>query len=1315
MRKKLLLSTILSVVACTVISMVGAIGINAAEASAQSTASVTDKTIMWGTSGIQDPTKTTYADNAGYYSISPNSYIYFGMNGNTPIVWRVLDADKTNDSTTAGIFMLSEYLFDGNVAFNKGNTGNTGNVYQGSEAQDWCIDFANEQNNFNSAEQSVMLGITKEDTAGSLQGINYGASSLTSTDKVFFISVKELQAYVGNRSGYFDANTADGAAQAWWLRSPSSAASNVAVIINSEGEIKGFNVKDTYYARPAVNIDRNSVLFSTAASMGRAPQSLEPEGGTWSLVSDYSGNEWRLVLLDDTRTISVNETAVFAEKSGTVYIDYTVTGVNQTNNEFVSAIIEDKSGNPLYYVNLARSSAMGTAVLTLPSDMAAGNYKIKMFSEQLNGEKTSGLASNFATVELTVAENGHSHSYYYNATEDKITEGCSCGHYAYAQLVAPKGALVYDGATAFDATVSYGGDAWQGGVPALSYTNKLTAVANTKEAGRYIATLTYTALNYDYTVSVDYTVEKAVRNVPDGVLGIATSFYDTTDGKITGVSPEMEYSADGTTWLPISGTEITGLISGTYMVRYPATDNYYASSAVLIGVGKGGDYIPSLEFANDFDLNKTYDNIAVSIDTSDYTYVGDGQVTVIWYKDNGGEKGDVLSAPPTNAGAYWIGISASGGDKYSAVSEITRKIVISPKDISGAEITLDGELTYNGKSQEQKVASVVVDGLKATFDVSGNVQTNVGTADYMLTVTGNGNFTGTATKSWNIAKASQAVPVGVVGVMTSYIDTNDGKITGVTPEMEYKLSTAESWTAVVGTEIVDLASGIYYVRYAETNNCNVSEYITVKINNGGKLIPAFEITGDLNKTYDNTAVSVSTSDYIYNGDGQVTVIWYKDNGGEKGEVLSAPPTNAGTYWIGISASEGALYNSTMEVAKAFVIEKAPISKPQGDTRVFIYNGREQCYTVADSSLYTVSGASRTNAGSQAVTVALVDTDNYEWDDHTAASLVFTFTIEKANAEITVDTTDIVKTYGDKWELPSASADYGTVVCDKTVEALVNAGTYTVTYTVAGTENYNGDTKTVNVKINKATFDMTSVTFTDKTVKYNGESHSIVLDGALPTGVEVTYANNGNTDVGVYEITASFSYDEVNYNAISPMVAVLTINRAELSGKIEDEAEDAVVTITSENGFSHNAELIVAEMTIDSTDISGALLKNETAVTGYSFKMMANGVAIQPNGGISVKLLIPDELRGKEFRIISNNNREYGEVTHTVEDGYAIFSTDKLNEIIFAVEETPSVVASEENAFPWWIIVIIAAPICVVGATFGIVFGRKKLTKSKTEE
>ena len=127
-------------------------------------ASYSGRSIRLGTSGISDPTEVIDPNDSNKKSYSPNSYIYFGVNSldnNKPIKWRVLDANKANDGTTNGMFLLSEYLLDSSIPFNSDK--NKGNVYQGSDAQKWCTSFAANTNNFSDLEKSAMLGVTKND------------------------------------------------------------------------------------------------------------------------------------------------------------------------------------------------------------------------------------------------------------------------------------------------------------------------------------------------------------------------------------------------------------------------------------------------------------------------------------------------------------------------------------------------------------------------------------------------------------------------------------------------------------------------------------------------------------------------------------------------------------------------------------------------------------------------------------------------------------------------------------------------------------------------------------------------------------------------------------------------------------------------------------------------------------------------------------------------------------------------------------------------------------------------------------------------
>lgn len=127
-------------------------------------ASYSGRSIRLGISGISSPIEVIDPNDSNKKSYSPNSYIYFGVNSldnNRPIKWRVLDADKANDGTANGMFLLSEYLLDSFIPFNSGI--NKGNVYQGSDAQNWCTTFAANTNNFSDLEKNAMLGVTKND------------------------------------------------------------------------------------------------------------------------------------------------------------------------------------------------------------------------------------------------------------------------------------------------------------------------------------------------------------------------------------------------------------------------------------------------------------------------------------------------------------------------------------------------------------------------------------------------------------------------------------------------------------------------------------------------------------------------------------------------------------------------------------------------------------------------------------------------------------------------------------------------------------------------------------------------------------------------------------------------------------------------------------------------------------------------------------------------------------------------------------------------------------------------------------------------
>ncbi len=359
-----------------------------------------NRAIQLYTIGISDPTKNTTTD--GNY-FTPNSYIYFGVNSensNTPIKWRVLDADKTNDGKKSGMFLLSEYLLASGVCFDSDYNNENGNVYQGSDAQTWCSNFVSNTSNFSTAEQAVMLGIAKTDSAeGNLYSLLWGESSLATNDKLFFLSARELADYVGNYNGAPGLLATDTAqsAKIWWLRSPFNGIGRIAGTVSFDGSVSRDYADYVWAARPAFNLNPDSVIFISAAEGGKSASGMD---NGLTTIPDYDSNEWKLTLEDKGRKFAVEETAVTGVSGDTVTLTYSDATIG--TNEYISAMLTDNSGVTHYGRVLQPTSASGTVDITVPSGLSDGTYTLKVFSEQYNGDKLTDYASAFQNITLTV-------------------------------------------------------------------------------------------------------------------------------------------------------------------------------------------------------------------------------------------------------------------------------------------------------------------------------------------------------------------------------------------------------------------------------------------------------------------------------------------------------------------------------------------------------------------------------------------------------------------------------------------------------------------------------------------------------------------------------------------------------------------------------------------------------------------------------------------------------------------------------------------------------------------------------------------------
>ena len=341
----------------------------------------------WGSAAIQLGTDaiSVLSKNVNT-AIAPT--VYFGQNHeNNPAAWRVIGYDGNGVTSAQGDITL---LAAGNMGVVKFADTIANNKYAPSNLKT-AIDALAEKltTDENAAVKKRTLA------SGGYDGENTDCVAGAQVDNAVFwpLSTAEASA-VNNDLRIADKKYPDWASSYWWLRSPGTSAYVVAVV-KSNGSVSctGHSLGTEIGVRPAFNLNLNSVLFASAAVGGK------PDGGL-TPIPEYSGNEWKLTLLDSRRNFAVTEKTVSAAPDDTVTLNYK--GATTGKNEYISVILADNNGAQ-YYGRVAQPTAeSGTVEIKIPSDIAPGDYTMKVFSEQYNGDCKTDLASAFADVTLTV-------------------------------------------------------------------------------------------------------------------------------------------------------------------------------------------------------------------------------------------------------------------------------------------------------------------------------------------------------------------------------------------------------------------------------------------------------------------------------------------------------------------------------------------------------------------------------------------------------------------------------------------------------------------------------------------------------------------------------------------------------------------------------------------------------------------------------------------------------------------------------------------------------------------------------------------------
>ena len=272
--------------------------------------------------------------------------------------------------------------------------------------------------------------------------------------------------------------------------------------------------------------------------------------------------------------------------------------------------------------------------------------------------------------------------------------------------------------------------------------------------GMFTGTLTYT---YDYNQFDD--INGAYTITPDGLS--ATNYAITfTPGTLT-VNPkevnlvwsETPLTYNGNPQAPtatVTGTvnndEVNVTVTGE---QTNAGTGYTATASGLTGVKAGNYKLPS-EVTTTFGIEKA--NITATVSILDWTYGEDAEtpsltgntedgVVTYSYKVKDADDDTYTATIPTMAGIYTVKASIATTANYQA-GDVTADFTISPKSIGDGNLFADGitlELTPTGELTAVKDGSTTL-----TENIDFTCEVTMDGADRMVTITGIGNYTGSA-------------------------------------------------------------------------------------------------------------------------------------------------------------------------------------------------------------------------------------------------------------------------------------------------------------------------------------------------------------------------------------------------------------------------------------------------------------------------------------------------------------------------------------------------------------------------------------------
>ena len=704
---------------------------------------------------------------------------------------------------------------------------------------------------------------------------------------------------------------------------------------------------------------------------------------------------------------------------------------------------------------------------------------------------------------------------------------------------------------------------------------------------------------------------------------ITEATAEVVGGTPDGVTLVITYTGranDGTEYV---NSESAPTQAGTYTVRVTVggNTNYYISGidvATMI-IARAYVQLPDID-------SKPYNGSAQTADIADnalYTFEqGDDWIDAGSY--------EVVFTLEDSGNYRW---ESASGDIATAIFEITRAEI----SVTAPVVPSSGQQYTYGDTISPSGSTVLSDGQTVTFaqpyyvysadpnsGYTAAVPTEVGVYYVRAAVAATDNYSGatSAYVMFEIVRAEVKLPE--LEYETSVYDGTEQTniLSGyISSAMAIDIGSLTATTVESGLELRATVVGVYEIAITLNDSHN---YVWA----GGE--DTLTLTWEITQATENAVtVTVTGGGTVYGnalevvvgaafGEDTATLAWYADNNGERGELLTGQPTDAGTYWVVATIEDTENYVGG-EGSAQFTITPAQVTAPVFSGEDVSYDGEAHTASVSgvntslmdidSESTLVYSGGSwiitETDAAEYTITVSLLDTHNYVWADGeqigTSNDIVFTWTISQGENEWTEELSIEGWTYGQTPGSPSAEAKFGEVEFtyyeyeggvrgdEITPDRLTPAGSYLVVATVEGNSNFAGLETELEFVVEKADYDISGITWSNTAVEYTGQPQSPVA-GNLPAGLDgimLGYEVGSATNAGTYTLTVTFSTSSPNYNVPASTTVEFVISRLAVSADwCEDDFtytgydQSGSVTATYTDVFGNEHEL---EVTLTSAD------------------------------------------------------------------------------------------------------------------------------------